>query len=222
MLTLLHRMGHHRNPSVMRICRWLICLPDISVRRHCKPLVRLLYLISLIDNSRPTCKTLFLLDPLKINPELVEAVLKYIVEGDHDWPQEGSILIFLPGLAEIQTLHDALCDSSMFSPRAGKFVLVPLHSTLTNEEQSLVFQRAPKGKRKIVLSTNIAETSVTIEDCVFVIDCGQMKEKRFDSNRNMESLDLVWVSRANALQRKGRAGRVMPGIAIHLYTRYFV
>lgn len=157
---------------------------------------------------------------MKINPELVEAVLKYIVEGDHDWPQEGSILIFLPGLAEIQTLHDALCDSSMFSPRAGKFVLVPLHSTLTNDEQALVFQRAPKGKRKIVLSTNIAETSVTIEDCVFVIDCGQMKEKRFDSNRNMESLDLVWVSRANALQRKGRAGRVMPGIAIHLYTRY--
>lgn len=97
---------------------------------------------------------------------------------------------------------------------------MPLHSTLTSEEQALVFRRAPAGKRKIVLSTNIAETSVTIDDCVFVIDCGQMKEKRFDSNRNMESLELVWVSRANAQQRKGRAGRVMPGIAIHLYTRH--
>lgn len=107
----------------------------------------------------------------------------------------------------------------MFSPRAGNYILVPLHSTLTNDEQALVFQKAPKGKRKIVLSTNIAETSVTIDDCVFVIDCGQMKEKRFDANRNMESLDLVWVSRANAMQRKGRAGRVMPGIAIHLYTK---
>lgn len=171
------------------------------------------------DYSRATCKTLFLADPMRINPELVEAVLRYIVAGEHDWPREGTILIFLPGLAEIQTLHDALNDSSVFSSRAGKYVLVPLHSTLTNEEQALVFQRAPKGKRKIVLSTNIAETSVTIDDCVFVIDVGQMKEKRFDANRNMESLDLVWVSRANALQRKGRAGRVMPGVAIHLYTK---
>lgn len=104
--------------------------------------------------------------------------------------------------------------------RSGKYLLVPLHSSLTNEEQALVFKRAPNGKRKIVLSTNIAETSVTIDDCVYVIDCGQMKEKHFDPNKNMESLDLVWVSRANALQRKGRAGRVMPGIAIHLFTRH--
>jgi ATP-dependent RNA helicase DHX57 len=160
------------------------------------------------------------MDPLRINPELIESILQYIHDGQHKWPHEGSILIFLPGLAEIQTIHDALCDNSTFGPRAGKYVLVPLHSTLTNEEQALVFQRAPKGKRKIVLSTNIAETSVTIDDCVFVIDCGQMKEKRFDANRNMESLDLVWVSRANASQRKGRAGRVMPGVAIHLFTKH--
>lgn len=172
------------------------------------------------DNERSTCKSLFLMDPLKVNPELVEHVLRYIVDGEHEWPRQGSILVFLPGLAEIQAVHDELSDSSVFSPRAGKYVLVPLHSTLTNEEQALVFQKAPKGKRKIVLSTNIAETSVTIDDCVFVIDLGHMKEKRFDPNRNMESLELVWVSRANAMQRKGRAGRVMPGVAIHLYTRF--
>lgn len=170
--------------------------------------------------SKKTCKSLFLMDPLKINPELIESILTFITEGDHKWPREGSILIFLPGLAEIQTIFDALSDSSRFSPRAGHFILVPLHSTLTNEEQALVFKKAPQGKRKIVLSTNIAETSITIDDCVFVIDCGQMKEKRFDSNRNMESLELVWVSRANAQQRKGRAGRVMPGVAIHLFTHH--
>lgn len=169
--------------------------------------------------SRAVCKSLFLMDPMKINPELIEAVLRYIVDVDvSKWPNEGSILIFLPGFAEIQLVHDALNDSSVFSPRAGKFIIVPLHSTLTNEEQALVFQNAPQGKRKIVLSTNIAETSVTIDDCVFVIDCGQMKEKRFDPNKNMESLDLVWESRANAQQRKGRAGRVRPGICIHLFT----
>ncbi|KAH8419691.1 hypothetical protein KR009_001107 [Drosophila setifemur] len=170
--------------------------------------------------SKPTCKSIYLMEPMTINPELIESVLKYIVEGSHEWPREGTILIFLPGFGEIQTVHDALLDNALFSPRAGKFILVPLHSSLSSEDQSLVFKKAPPGKRKIVLSTNIAETSVTIDDCVFVVDCGLMKEKCFDSNRNMESLDLVWVSRANAKQRKGRAGRVMPGVCIHLYTSY--
>lgn len=81
-----------------------------------------------------------------------------------------------------------------------------------------VISSKPKGVRKIILSTNIAETSVTIDDCVFVIDSGRMREKHFDPNRNMESLETVWVTRANALQRKGRAGRVMPGVCFHLYT----
>lgn len=81
--------------------------------------------------------------------------------------------------------------------------------------------RKPKpGQRKIVISTNLAETSITIDDCVFVIDSGKMKEKRFDPNRNMESLETVWVTKANALQRKGRAGRVTSGVCIHLYTRH--
>lgn len=169
------------------------------------------------NHSRPVCKTLYLMDPMKINPELIESVLRYIVENS-EWPNHGSILIFLPGLGEIQLVHDTLNDSSVFSERAGRYLILPLHSTLSNEEQTRIFNKAPEGKRKIILSTNIAETSVTIDDCVFVIDCGQMKEKHFDTNRNMESLDLVWESRANALQRRGRAGRVMPGICIHLFT----
>lgn len=99
-----------------------------------------------------------------------------------------------------------------------------MHSSLSSEEQSLVFRKPNDGVRKIVLSTNIAETSVTIDDCVFVIDTGKMKETRFNSNQNMESLETCWVSKANALQRKGRAGRVMPGVCFHLYTshRYFI
>lgn len=84
----------------------------------------------------------------------------------------------------------------------------------------LYFFRKQKSQRKIVMSTNIAETSITIDDCVFVIDCGKMKEKGYDSNRNMESLDTVWVTRANALQRKGRAGRVMSGVCIHMFTSH--
>ena len=61
-----------------------------------------------------------------------------------------------------------------------------------------------------------------VDDCVFVVEVGQMKEKHFDTSKNMESLETVWVSQANALQRKGRAGRVMPGVCFHLYTRYFL
>lgn len=202
-------------------------LEDVLISNSCPPNKLKDERLSLVemcarycDYSRGVCRTLFQLDPMRINTELIETVLRHIIGEATDWPQEGTILVFLPGLGEIQTVHEALCDSSVFSPQANRFVIVPLHSTLTNEEQALVFKKAPVGKRKIVLTTNIAETSITIDDCVFVIDCGQMKEKRFDSNKNMESLDLTWVSRANALQRKGRAGRVMPGICVHLYTRH--
>lgn len=174
-----------------------------------------------VDYSKKTCKSLFLMEPMKINTELIEVILRYIcVDGDHDWPHGGTIIVFLPGLAEIQSVYDALMDSKEFSTRSGKYQIIPLHSSLTNEEQARVFKKAPPGMRKIVLSTNIAETSITIDDCVFVIDCGQMKEKNFDSNRNMESLDTVWISKANASQRKGRAGRVMPGVCIHLFTSH--
>ncbi|CAH2240666.1 jg8050 [Pararge aegeria aegeria] len=181
--------------------------------------------ISQILARYPNCspkasKNLYLMDTEKINLDLVEHVLEYIVKGDHSWPREGAILIFLPGIGEIMSLHDQLADSQTFSPKTGKYILVPLHSTLSSEEQAMVFKKPNQGSRKIVLSTNIAETSVTIDDCVFVVDCGRMKEKRFDSNRNMESLDLVWVSRANAKQRRGRAGRVMPGVCIHMFTSH--
>lgn len=172
------------------------------------------------EYSKLTCKNLYLMDPEKINYDLIEAVIMWFVAGDHDFPKKGAILVFLPGIAEITTLHDQLVDHPVLTPRSGKYLLIPLHSTLTSEEQAAVFKKPKPGVRKIVLSTNIAETSVTIDDCVFVIDCGKMKEKRFDSNKNMESLELVWVSRANALQRKGRAGRVMSGVCVHLFTQH--
>lgn len=170
--------------------------------------------------SKQTCKNLYVMDHEKINFELVEKILEWIVFGEHDYPRTGSILVFLPGFAEILTLKNQLFSNEILSPRTKHFVIVPLHSSLSSEEQSLVFQKTRNGVRKIVLSTNLAETSITIDDCVFVIDTGKMKETRFNSNQNMESLETCWVSRANAMQRKGRAGRVMPGVCIHLYTSY--
>ncbi|KAF6205655.1 hypothetical protein GE061_019828, partial [Apolygus lucorum] len=171
------------------------------------------------DYCPETAKTMFLIDSERIDNDLIEHILNFIVEGDHDYPRTGSILVFLPGLGEIISLQEQLQGNPIFSPRNERFVIVPLHSTLTNEEQALVFKKMPKGVRKVVLSTNIAETSITIDDCVFVIDCGKMKEKGFDTNKNMESLECVWESRANAMQRKGRAGRVMPGVCFHLFSK---
>jgi ATP-dependent RNA helicase DHX57 len=167
--------------------------------------------------SIQTCKNIFLMDPEAINNELIEAVLMWIVSGDHDYPKSGTILVFLPGIAEITSLYEQLAVHKEFGERNRKYLVLPLHSSLTSEEQAMIFTK-PKGARKIILSTNIAETSVTIDDCVFVIDSGRMREKHFDPNRNMESLEVVWTTRANALQRKGRAGRVMAGVCFHLYT----
>ncbi|KAK3704919.1 hypothetical protein QZH41_016746 [Actinostola sp. cb2023] len=99
-----------------------------------------------------------------------------------------------------------------------RFLTIPLHSTLSSDEQALVFKRPQEGVTKIVLSTNIAETSVTIDDIVYVIDCGKMKETRYDSSKGMESLEETWVSRANARQRRGRAGRVTSGVCFHMFT----
>ncbi|EFA01881.1 putative ATP-dependent RNA helicase DHX57 [Tribolium castaneum] len=164
-----------------------------------------------------TCKNLLLMDPEVVNNELIETVLTWIVSGEHNYPRKGTILVFLPGIAEITSLYDQLAVHPEFGTRSQKYLVLPLHSSLSSEEQAMIFMK-PKNLRKIILSTNIAETSVTIDDCVFVIDSGRMREKHFDPNRNMESLETVWVTRANALQRKGRAGRVMAGVCFHLYT----
>jgi len=175
------------------------------------------------DWSEQTAKTLALMNWEKINYDLVESMVVFIADGgtrDCPVPTSGSILVFLPGMQEIMTLYDQLASHPRLGTKAGKFMLVPLHSSLSSEEQQLVFCKPKGGQRKIVISTNMAETSITIDDCVFVVDVGRMKEKRFDPNKNMESLDTVWVSRANALQRRGRAGRVMEGFCFHLYTQF--
>ncbi|XP_076990147.1 putative ATP-dependent RNA helicase DHX57 isoform X3 [Tamandua tetradactyla] len=134
---------------------------------------------------------------------------------------KGAILVFLPGLAEIKMLYEQLQSNSLFNNRRSKrCVIHPLHSSLSSEEQQAVFIKPPVGVTKIIISTNIAETSVTIDDVVYVIDSGKMKEKRYDASKGMESLEDTFVSQANALQRKGRAGRVASGVCFHLFTSH--
>ncbi|XP_069788016.1 putative ATP-dependent RNA helicase DHX57 isoform X2 [Narcine bancroftii] len=172
------------------------------------------------DVNKSVLKTMATMDLDKINLDLIEALLEWIVNGKHDYPP-GAILIFLPGLAEIKLLYEQLQSNPFFNNKHDKRCLVyPLHSSLSSEEQQAVFLRPPEGITKIIISTNIAETSVTIDDIVYVIDSGKMKEKRYDPCKGMESLEDTWVSRANAQQRRGRAGRVASGVCFHLFTSH--
>lgn len=172
------------------------------------------------DTKKSVLKTMAAMDMDKINMDMVESLLEWIVDGKHNYPP-GAVLVFMPGLAEIKMLYEQLQSNRMFNNRGAKrCVVYPLHSTLSNEEQQAVFSRPPEGVTKIIISTNIAETSVTIDDVVYVIDSGKMKEKRYDATKSMESLEDSWVSRANALQRKGRAGRVASGVCFHLFTSH--
>ncbi|XP_073413655.1 putative ATP-dependent RNA helicase DHX57 isoform X2 [Dendrobates tinctorius] len=170
--------------------------------------------------SKSVIKTLSAMDLDKINLDLIEALLEWIVSGDHSYPP-GAVLVFLPGLAEIKMLYEQLQSNALFSNRRNKrCVIYPLHSSLSSEEQQAVFIKPQQGVTKIIISTNIAETSITIDDVVYVIDSGKMREKRYDPGKSMESLEDTWVSRANAIQRKGRAGRVASGICFHLFTSH--
>ncbi|KAM3858805.1 putative ATP-dependent RNA helicase DHX57 [Diretmus argenteus] len=172
------------------------------------------------DTGMSVLKTISAMDLDKINMDLVENLLEWIVDGKHNYPP-GAVLVFMPGLAEIKMLYEQLQSNRLFNNRnRNRCVVYPLHSSLSNEEQQAVFNRPPDGVTKIIISTNIAETSVTIDDVVYVIDSGKMKEKRYDASKSMESLEDSWVSRANALQRKGRAGRVASGVCFHLFTSH--
>ena len=93
-----------------------------------------------------------------------------------------------------------------------------LHSLVNMSDQKAVFDPSPEGHRKIILSTNIGETSITINDVVYVVDTGKINMTSFDPIKNMTSLKGEWVSQSNAKQRAGRAGRVREGICYHLFS----
>ncbi|KAG8387134.1 hypothetical protein BUALT_Bualt03G0221700 [Buddleja alternifolia] len=153
------------------------------------------------------------------NPELIDCVLieKLLRKICND-SKDGAVLVFLPGWDDINKTREKLLASPFFKD-SSKFLILSLHSKVPLVEQKKVFKRPPPGCRKIVLSTNIAETSVTIEDVVYVIDSGRMKEKSYDPYSNVSTLHSSWVSKASAKQREGRAGRCQPGICYHLYSK---
>ena len=156
------------------------------------------------------------LDQSAINYELAARLIRHVCQS----MDPGAILVFMPGLAEITKLHEACAsDPIVRDATGGAKYLIGLHSTLSTAEQKVVFDHPPPGVRKIVIATNIAETSITIDDVVYVVDSGKCKENGYDPNTRMQMLLERWVSRASAKQRRGRAGRVAAGRCFRLYTR---
>jgi len=139
--------------------------------------------------------------------DAASAAPKYGKQGD-----KGTVLVFLPGVPDIRKVQTELQRSSGTS----SLHIVQLHGSLSPREQNAVFDHAPGGKRKIVLATNIAETSITIDDCTVVVDTCRVKEMQYDANTHMARLAEVWTSQASSNQRRGRAGRVMPGRCLRM------
>uniref|UniRef100_A0A8B9R3A5 ATP-dependent RNA helicase DHX29 n=1 Tax=Anas platyrhynchos TaxID=8839 RepID=A0A8B9R3A5_ANAPL len=168
--------------------------------------------------SSRTQQAVFYMNPYKINLELILELLAYLDRSPQFKNIEGAVLIFLPGLAHIQQLYDLISTDRRFSLR-DRHRLIALHSVLSTQDQAAAFTVPPLGIRKIVLATNIAETGITIPDVVFVIDTGRTKENRYHESSQMSSLEETFVSKASALQRQGRAGRVRDGFCFRMYTR---
>ncbi|XP_041810147.1 ATP-dependent RNA helicase TDRD9 [Chelmon rostratus] len=130
--------------------------------------------------------------------------------------ERGSVLVFLPGLHEINYLQEAL--TKLVHKRLQVY---PLHSSITLEEQNGVFLSPVPGYRKVILSTNIAESSVTVPDVKYVIDFCLARHLVCDQDTNYQSLHLTWASKTNCNQRRGRAGRVSKGYCYRLVTKEF-
>ncbi|KAL5774338.1 hypothetical protein ACOSP7_011895 [Xanthoceras sorbifolium] len=142
----------------------------------------------------------------------------------HDQEPPGDILVFLTGQDDIDTAVQLLTEEARTNRKnSSGLIILPLYSGLPRAEQELVFSPTPRGKRKVVISTNIAETSLTLEGVVYVVDSGFSKQRFYNPVSDIESLVVAPISKASARQRAGRAGRVRPGKCYRLYTEeYFV
>ncbi|KAL5568710.1 hypothetical protein UlMin_025285 [Ulmus minor] len=145
---------------------------------------------------------------------LIEAVLCHICRKE----RPGAVLVFMTGWEDISCLRDQVKAHPLLGD-PNRVLLLTCHGSMATSEQKLIFERPPPNIRKIVLATNMAEASITINDVVFVVDCGKAKETTYDALNNTPCLLPSWISQASARQRRGRAGRVQPGECYHLYPK---
>lgn len=166
------------------------------------------------DYSPLTRESLSCWNPDCIGFNLIEHLLDYICQME----RPGAVLVFMTGWDDISALKEKLQGHRIIGD-PNQVLLLTCHGSMASSEQNLIFNKAEDGVRKIVLATNIAETSITIDDVVFVIDCGKAKETSYDALNNTPCLLPSWISKVSAKQRRGRAGRVQPGECYHLYPR---
>lgn len=161
-------------------------------------------------------KTIYSPEPVH---DFVDASLKIIFQIHYKEPMPGDILVFLTGQETVEALENLVNEYSMgMDPALPKIQVLPLFAALPQAAQQRVFLPAPPRTRKVVLATNIAETSVTVSGVRYVVDCGKAKVKQFRSRLGLDSLLVKPISKSAAIQRKGRAGREAPGKCYRLYT----
>ncbi|KAM3961684.1 LOW QUALITY PROTEIN: putative ATP-dependent RNA helicase DHX34 [Aphomia sociella] len=150
----------------------------------------------------------------RLDPQPYVQIMQ-LIDSKYPNDERGDLLIFMSGVQEIT----AICDAAQqYAEKTKNWIVLPLHSGLSLAEQDKVFDYPPEGVRKCIVSTNIAETSVTIDGIRFVVDSGKVKEMSYDSTTKMQRLKEFWISKASADQRKGRAGRTGPGVCYRIYS----
>ncbi|XP_063829961.1 probable ATP-dependent RNA helicase DHX34 [Ostrinia nubilalis] len=150
----------------------------------------------------------------RLDPQPYVQIMQ-LIDSKYPSDERGDLLVFMSGVQEIT----AICDAAQqYAEKTKKWIVLPLHSGLSLVEQDKVFDYPPEGVRKCIVSTNIAETSVTIDGIRFVVDSGKVKELSYDSTTKMQRLKEFWISKASADQRKGRAGRTGPGVCYRIYS----
>eukprot|EP00041_Stephanoeca_diplocostata_P030409 m.919325 g.919325 ORF g.919325 m.919325 type:complete len:1400 (-) comp23750_c0_seq1:123-4322(-) len=170
---------------------------------------------SLMSRYTPTtAETLRHMRTDMVNFDVIETLLLTVIDN----AAPGAVLVFLPGMGDIRSLYTQLTSNEHIY-KSDRFLIIPLHSTVSPKEQAKAFITPPTGVRKVVLSTNIAETGITIPDCVYVIDSTRVKETRYRTEGKLQCLVETNISKASAKQRAGRAGRVQPGTCYRLVTR---
>ncbi|KIW24574.1 uncharacterized protein PV07_10282 [Cladophialophora immunda] len=158
-------------------------------------------------------------------PDVIDAAYQRILHIHTHTPLPGDILVFLTGQETVESLLSLVGSWSLSvqkdpkqSATLPKLLILPLYAALPSNMQQRVFQPTPKFTRKVILATNIAETSITVPGIRYVIDTGKAKQRLFRPSLNLDTLLTVPISRSSANQRSGRAGRDAPGTAYRLYT----
>ncbi|KAF2198772.1 P-loop containing nucleoside triphosphate hydrolase protein [Delitschia confertaspora ATCC 74209] len=169
-----------------------------------------------VEGRQYPVKTIYLPEPTQ---DFVESALKSIFQIHYKEPMPGDILVFLTGQDTVEALERLVNEYAQgMEEGVPKILALPLFAALPQHAQQKIFQPAPSKTRKVILATNIAETSVTVPGVRFVVDSGKVKIKHFRNRLGLDSLLVKPISRSAAIQRQGRAGREAPGQCYRLYT----